>query len=71
MKPKALLTALSLVLGTAALASQILAQVPNVKLDRTVLPIPEPNYRTARYSMPATPRPRRLPGEGAEARRTC
>ena len=44
MKPKALLTAFSLVLGAAALAPQVLAQGPDVKLDRTVLPIAEPNY---------------------------
>ena len=44
MKSSALLTAFSLVLGAAALAPQSLAQTPDVKLDRTVLPIPEPNY---------------------------
>ncbi len=45
MKPKALLTALSLVLGAAALAPQILAQAPDMKLDRTVLPILEPSRK--------------------------
>ncbi len=41
---KALLTGLSVVLGAAVLAPQVLAQGPDVKLDRTVLPIAEPNY---------------------------
>ena len=31
-------------LGAAALAPQSLAQAPDVKLDRTMLPIPEPDY---------------------------
>jgi len=43
MKTKTILAALSLALGTA-LAPQCLAQSPEVKLNRTVLPIPEPNY---------------------------
>ena len=44
MKPNAFVTAFSLVLGAAALAPQSLAQAPDVKLDRTMLPIPEPDY---------------------------
>jgi arylsulfatase A-like enzyme len=43
MTIKTTLAAFSLALGTA-LAPQGLAQSPEVKLDRTVLPIPEPNY---------------------------
>jgi arylsulfatase A-like enzyme len=43
MKARIILAALSLALG-AALTPQALAQTPAVKLDRTVLPIPEPNY---------------------------
>jgi arylsulfatase len=43
MKPNILLAAFSLALGTP-LAPQALAQTPDVKLNRRVLPIPEPNY---------------------------
>ena len=43
MKPVALIPILSLALG-AALTQQALAQTRDVKLNRTVLPIPEPNY---------------------------
>jgi arylsulfatase A-like enzyme len=43
MKARILLAALSLALG-AALTARAPAQTPDLKLDRTVLPIPEPNY---------------------------
>jgi arylsulfatase A-like enzyme len=43
MKSKTILAALSLALGLV-LTPQVLAQTRDVKLNRTVLPIPEPNY---------------------------
>src|ERR1017187_6307040 len=43
MKTKTMLAAFTLALA-AALAPQGLAQTSDVKLNRTVLPIPEPNY---------------------------
>ena len=43
MKPYIILAALSLALG-AALTPQALADTSDGKLNRTVLPIPEPNY---------------------------
>ena len=60
MKPNAFVTAFSLVLGAAALAPQSLAQAPDVKLDRTMLPIPEPDYphSTVLDARDATPPPR-------------
>ena len=44
MKPKTILAALSLALGASVLTPAALTQTHDVKLDRTVLPIPEPNY---------------------------
>ena len=44
MKRNSALAALTLVLGAVALAPQAPAQTREAKLNRTVLPIPEPNY---------------------------
>jgi arylsulfatase len=44
MKRNTAMAALTLVLGTSAPAPQASAQTPEAKLNRTVLPIPEPDY---------------------------
>ena len=44
VRPTVLLIAVSFVMDVVALAPQIFAQASDFKLDRTVLPILEPNY---------------------------
>jgi hypothetical protein len=57
-KTKMRLAAFSLALGAVAIVLQVLVQTRDVKLDRTVLPIPEPNY--PRSTVLDAPRLRRV-----------